>query len=462
MYLDEGATAFVYEHFRHRPSVVEFWTNLRQVVLRADMIRYLAMLARGGVYSDMDTSLLKPIDAWIPKDLRHKDISVVVSLEYDDTTYRMFVRPISFCQWTLMAKPGHALFERAVQRVMSNLEYIARRKRVLLRELELNKMEVLEATGPGMFTDVVMEVLRDQIESVNWNMFHNMKKPKLVGDVLVLPVRGFASGQKHSHSKDKAYGEALVKHHFGRSWYDPQIMVFPESSPKGETSDQLQMNATGSMPFASQNSSAGSEPTKSDNQPEETVLLTEEIDKITTEETEKLELENAFKKHSQFEEAEQLKAEEEQKEDEQMKEAEQLIEEEHLTEEEQIVKEAELLEEERLTEEEDAKGSKATLGLEQLDEPMVQEEDMNDDAAVADTHNEKQLYGTTPGGSENLDSPINEATNSEKEEYRTTLTVEESREKASEVMTTAEDKSSGVMPNIEEASNTDSEGMTRW
>jgi hypothetical protein len=192
------------------------------------------MLARGGVYSDMDTSCLVSIDDWIPTDMRNQTINAVVGIEYDDTTYHMFVRPISFNQWTLMAKPGHALFETAVRRVMSNLEYIARRKRVQLRELKLDKMEVLEATGPGMITDVVMAVLKDQVENIRWETFHLMKKPKIFGDVLVLPVRAFAGGQKHSHSSDKAYGPAYVQHHFGRSWYRPQAPAFvPEVNDTG-------------------------------------------------------------------------------------------------------------------------------------------------------------------------------------------------------------------------------------
>jgi alpha 1,6-mannosyltransferase len=229
--VDEGATAFVYENFRHRPSIVQFWSELQQIVLKADLIRYLAMLARGGVYSDMDTSCLIPVDDWIPAELRNETINAVVGIEYDDTTYRMFVRPISFNQWTLLAKPGHTLFETAVHRVMSNLEYIARRKRVQLRELKLDKMEVLEATGPGMITDAVMEVLKDQVENIRWETFRRMKKPKIFGDVLILPVRAFAGGQKHSHSSDKAYGPALVQHHFGRSWYRPQTPSFsPEVS----------------------------------------------------------------------------------------------------------------------------------------------------------------------------------------------------------------------------------------
>ena len=226
---DAGATAFVYEQFRNRPAVTSMWTDLQQPVLRADFIRYLAILARGGVYSDVDTSDLVPVDEWIPAEFHDKAVNAIVGVEYDDNTYHMFVRPISFCQWTLMAKPGHPIFESAVSRLMSNLDYIARRKRSRLDDLKLEKAEVLEATGPGMFTDAVMEVLKDQVEHIRWSTFHNLKKPKLFGDVLVLPVRAFAGGQRHSHSTNPKYGRELVKHHFGRSWYRPQA---PFHSPE--------------------------------------------------------------------------------------------------------------------------------------------------------------------------------------------------------------------------------------
>lgn len=157
-------------------------------------------------------------------------VNAVIGIEYDDTTYPIFVRPLSFSQWTLMAKPRHAILERAVQRVLSNLEFIARQKKAGgVGDVLLEMRETLEATGPGMMSDVVMEVLRDQIGTtgssgeedvvVDWGMFQGLREPMLVGDVLILPINGFGSGQKHSHSGVEGWGRMLVRHHFGRSWY---------------------------------------------------------------------------------------------------------------------------------------------------------------------------------------------------------------------------------------------------
>lgn len=254
---DSGADQFVHDTFSAtRPSLVAFWDDLSviiynstsqsptaqpssgngsetvfdstassAIVLRADLLRYMLMFAHGGVYADIDTSVLVHIDQWIPANLGSHIINAIIGIEYDDHTYPMFVRPISFCQWTLMSKPAHPIFLRAIDRVMSNLEFVARRQRVdSLSLLKLDKLEVLEATGPGMISDVVFEVIRDQLpdQEISWATFHDQKEAKLYGDVLILPINGFAGGQKHSHSDNPEYGEKLVHHYFSRSWYRPK------------------------------------------------------------------------------------------------------------------------------------------------------------------------------------------------------------------------------------------------
>lgn len=244
---DDDANEWVRTNFASSPSIVKFWKDLQAVVLKADFLRYLIMLSQGGIYADIDTSCLAHPDAWIPSSLGASEINAIIGIEYDDDTYNMFVRPISFCQWTLMAKPNHPIFQRAVQRVMSNLEYLARKQRVSLSRLTLQKLDVLEATGPGMITDVVMSVLRDQGQNITWQTFHEQKEPKLYGDVLILPINGFAGSQKHSHAGDPEYGDLLVQHHFGRTWYktadgkNKQVMSKEmEEEQKGKTKDRAE------------------------------------------------------------------------------------------------------------------------------------------------------------------------------------------------------------------------------
>ncbi|KAI9332393.1 hypothetical protein BDR26DRAFT_806481, partial [Obelidium mucronatum] len=59
---DAAGDAFVKSHFAK--SVVDAYQKLPLVVQRADMIRYLMLYEFGGVYADMDTQCLLPVEEW--------------------------------------------------------------------------------------------------------------------------------------------------------------------------------------------------------------------------------------------------------------------------------------------------------------------------------------------------------------------------------------------------------------
>ena len=57
-------------------------------------------------------------------------------------------------------------------------------------------------------------------EPVTYLNFTGMKEPRLFGDILILPVDGFATGQGHSGASN--HGEdpptAMVRHQWKGSW----------------------------------------------------------------------------------------------------------------------------------------------------------------------------------------------------------------------------------------------------
>jgi alpha 1,6-mannosyltransferase len=53
-------------------------------VLRADFLRYLLLAIEGGVYSDIDTELLKPIHEWEPDEFKSRT-KLIVRLEADQS-----------------------------------------------------------------------------------------------------------------------------------------------------------------------------------------------------------------------------------------------------------------------------------------------------------------------------------------------------------------------------------------
>ncbi|RVX73035.1 hypothetical protein B0A52_02161 [Exophiala mesophila] len=228
MHLDDVLDEFVDQHFSVRPAIKRFWKQLNTPVLRTDFLRYLVMFARGGVYSDIDTSIIKPIHDWIPRrflDDTEKPVNVVVGIERDETKEGA-LRPIGFAQWTLMTKPGHELFEKAIYRVMSNIEFLAGVQRVPVDRVVIPKADAVEATGPGMFTDVVVEVLREQGIGVDWLLFSNLTEPMLLGDILFLPINAFCG--RHCRSDSPEYGDVYVQHHHQNGWFSSQSMKYSE------------------------------------------------------------------------------------------------------------------------------------------------------------------------------------------------------------------------------------------
>ena len=217
---DKDLNNTVHDLFQDHQSTIAAWESITDVILRADFFRYLILLAKGGVYSDIDTTCLAPINEWVPLDLEEQ-ANAVIGIEYNGEAGDWAIHPISFSQWTLMSKPNHPLFTMLVSRVIGNLELLTRRHHTTLPNLRLEFDEVLAATGPGLITDVVMHTIRERTGDASFGFgdLANVQEPTLFGDLLVLPINGFAGGQAHSHSGDLEWGRELVRHHFDRSWY---------------------------------------------------------------------------------------------------------------------------------------------------------------------------------------------------------------------------------------------------
>ncbi|KAL8640688.1 MAG: hypothetical protein Q9226_008718, partial [Calogaya cf. arnoldii] len=51
---DGGAETYVRDHFPPASKILETYMSLNDYIMRADLIRYLALLRDGGVYNDLD------------------------------------------------------------------------------------------------------------------------------------------------------------------------------------------------------------------------------------------------------------------------------------------------------------------------------------------------------------------------------------------------------------------------
>jgi alpha 1,6-mannosyltransferase len=238
-----SAESYVRERFSERPDIVEVFTDLQDPILRADMIRYLLLLEEGGLYSDLDTKSLKPIDDWIPPEYQAM-VNVVIGIEYDKLDGERWVDwtlDLQFSTWTILAKPRHALFEYTVEKVIRGLKNLALSQDTTVSNVKLSINQVLDITGPAMFTQSVFEVLSYCTGATfSWSNVTNLKAPLLVSDILILPITSFGNGQSHSNSGGPNEDGALVQHLFKGSWkevYYKEEMLKEENRKKQEEED---------------------------------------------------------------------------------------------------------------------------------------------------------------------------------------------------------------------------------
>ncbi|KAF3986920.1 hypothetical protein FT663_04159 [Candidozyma haemuli var. vulneris] len=234
---DEQCDLMINDLFGSVPDVKEAWNSMPKSILKADFFRYLILYARGGVYSDIDTTALKPIDTWLSANAtvfdQENTAGLVVGIEADPDRpdwAEWYARRIQFCQWTIQAKKGHPQLRELIAAITEIT--LNRKKKGQLRKV-LGKDEggdIMNWTGPGIWTDSVFEYLnnlaqpqmnRDEgkVETiVDWQLFTGLTKPRIVEDVMVLPITSFSPDVGQMGARSSNHELAYAKHMFSGSW----------------------------------------------------------------------------------------------------------------------------------------------------------------------------------------------------------------------------------------------------
>ena len=202
------------------PEVIEAYEALPSPVMKADFFRYLILLARGGIYSDIDTTALKSTTDWMPADVPRSTVGLVIGIEADPDRpdwKDWYSRRIQFCQWTIQAKAGHPVLRDVVATITE--ETLRKKKNGPLNAKKMHK-DIVEFTGPAVWTDAIFGYLNNPVyfkmdgKNVTWEMFTGMETPKKVGDVVILPITSFSPGVQTMGAKEPDDPMAFVKHEF--------------------------------------------------------------------------------------------------------------------------------------------------------------------------------------------------------------------------------------------------------
>ncbi|RSL46121.1 hypothetical protein CEP53_010474 [Fusarium sp. AF-6] len=233
------------------PEVIDAYRSLPLPVLRADFFRYLILYARGGIYTDIDTYAIQSSVRWLPEKIPRETIGLVIGIEADPDRpdwAQWYSRRIQFCQWTIQSKPGHPVLRDIIAR-------ITKQTLSMKRQGKLEKLldrDVVEFTGPAVWTDAIMEYFNDERffdlsrskGVIDYKNFTGMETSKRVGDVVVLPITSFSPGVGQMGAKEPDDPMAFVKHDFEGTWKpESERHMGEQKEDGGEQQQQVQQQA---------------------------------------------------------------------------------------------------------------------------------------------------------------------------------------------------------------------------
>lgn len=216
---DDQALYLIKYLFASVPEIVEAYEALPLAVLKADFFRYLILLARGGIYTDIDTTAIKSTTDWVPEEVPRSTIGLVIGIEADPDRpdwHDWYSRRIQFCQWTIQAKSGHPVLRDIVATITEDT--LRMQKIGTLKGLK--EKSIMEFTGPAVWTDAIFSYLNSPTyykmdgKNITWETFTGIEAAKKVGDVVVLPITSFSPGVQQMGAKEPDDPMAFVKHDF--------------------------------------------------------------------------------------------------------------------------------------------------------------------------------------------------------------------------------------------------------
>jgi len=201
LYDDQEAEEFVSTEL---PEYLEAYKALPRAVERADFFRYLVLLKKGGVYADLDVHCATPINRWINPDSR-----MVVGWErnfgsLEEAHDNDYVRQHQLLQWTFMAEPGHPALRELCDSIAEHAFEPEPDADSAARANEI----ILERTGPGAFTDVVLKWFQKDLHG---EQRYGHEESKWVE---ILPEVAFGA----LHKDQWTLPGVRAVHHFHGSW----------------------------------------------------------------------------------------------------------------------------------------------------------------------------------------------------------------------------------------------------
>ncbi|KIW37451.1 uncharacterized protein PV06_10490 [Exophiala oligosperma] len=272
---DRDAPPLVSDELQTVPYFEHLFSSSYRPIIRADLLRYTLLWHYGGFYADIDVHPVRSVETCEPMSPlfaldKNMNISLVIGIEVDEpyasVRRRKFWRwdgTHGFIQYAIYAaRPFSPILRRAIVRSIAHSVKHEKEKTPWYRLADrFDNAAILEITGPGMFTEAVLDVLTESLPSnhslklsqrqkdacpedasvrssdeqrgrVTWAPFYRLREPSWIfdedtmdgnttqrsGGLGVMPINVWGNGQRHSGSENFHSAQACVNHHFSGTW----------------------------------------------------------------------------------------------------------------------------------------------------------------------------------------------------------------------------------------------------
>jgi len=191
LYDDDDIDSYIKSNWDTR--MYTFFRALPLGVMKADLWRYLMLTTHGGVYSDIDSKCLLPINQWFHDFIGPN--ALVIGLENDT----------HFCQWNMYCTKEHPIMIYVCNFILENYE----------REgIDIKYEHCVHATtGPGIWTDAIKSYLNlDKLNAKEiYSMYKTDKSYFNEKGIYILSVDYFHHIYTNNEYGSNNYGDGYIK-----------------------------------------------------------------------------------------------------------------------------------------------------------------------------------------------------------------------------------------------------------
>jgi alpha 1,6-mannosyltransferase len=192
LYDDADIERYMKENWDSRMYV--FYKALPLGVMKADLWRYLVLNTHGGVYSDIDSKCLLPINYWF-HDFTGPN-ALIIGLENDT----------HFCQWTMYSTKNHPALKHVCNFILEKYEKDG---------IDLTNSDFVHATtGPAIWTNALKSYFDLEHLTNARNIYEMYKKDKsyfVSKGVYILSEDYFSTIYTNNQYGSNFFGDGYVK-----------------------------------------------------------------------------------------------------------------------------------------------------------------------------------------------------------------------------------------------------------